>query len=254
LETAEGLRIKSELAGVGSRMAAALLDSILIVAGYLLLLLTLLLLRAGLAQSGVGLLEGLSAFVAGVAAGGFLLLLPLYFLCFHLAWNGQTPGKRSLRLRVVSAHGTPASPVQHVLRSVLWLVDALVVVPVPLGLILITWTPRGQRLGDLAAGTLVLCEVGTTGHEEPWPTESWSAREPKALELSPGMAAKLSQEDLQLLRDAICRRDIPAEERERLYAQIVRHYAGRLGFDPAGSDRISLKELYLFGRESRDAG
>ncbi len=39
LETAEGIRIKSEIAGVGSRLAAALLDLILIVAGYLVLLL-----------------------------------------------------------------------------------------------------------------------------------------------------------------------------------------------------------------------
>lgn len=254
LETAEGIRIESELAGVGSRLAAALLDAILIVAGYLLLLLGALALRTLVSRTGVGLFEGLTGFVQGIALGGFLLLLPAYFLVFHWAWNGQTPGKRSVRIRVVDAHGAPAGGVPLLLRSLLWPVDAFLFVPVPLGLMLISLTPRCQRLGDLAAGTLVLREAGATGREEPWPHERWSTRENKSLDLGPGMGARLGEEDLRLLRDAICRRDIPPEQRARLYRELVAHYAERLGFTPADSDRVSLKELYLFGRESRAAG
>jgi uncharacterized RDD family membrane protein YckC len=253
LETSEGIRIEGELAGVGSRLAAALLDAILIVAGYLVLLLGMLVLRKLVAEAGVGLFEGLTGLMQGVALGGFLLLLPGYFLLFHWIWNGQTPGKRSIRIRVVDAHGAPAAGLPLIVRSLLWPVDALLFVPVPLGLMLVTLTPRCQRLGDLAAGTLVLREAAATSHEEPWPHERWSTREKKALDLGPGMGARLGEEDLRLLRDAICRRDIPPQQRARLYRELVEHYADRLGFTAADSDRLSLKELYLFGRESRGA-
>jgi len=251
-ETDEGIRLESELAGVGSRLAAALLDGILIVAGYLLCLFALLSLRALLGAGGAGFFGGITGFVLGVAIGGFLLLLPGYFLAFHLAWDGQTPGKRSVRTRVVHSSGAPAAAVQHLLRSLLWPVDAFLFVPVPLGLATIALTPRCQRLGDLAADTVVVSEHSAAALEEPWPEERWSTRERRVLTLDPGMGARLSQEDLRLLRDAICRRDIPSESRALLYAQIVRHFAERLGFTPGESDRVSLKELYLFGREARE--
>lgn len=251
VETAEGIRIRTEIAGVGSRLAAALADLILIVAGYLLLLLSLLLVKALMDQTGLDVLGEVSEFALGLAVGGFVLLLPLYFIVFHWLWNGQTPGKRLIGIRVVSVHGDAATIVQHLLRGVLWPVDAILSLPVPIGLMLIVITKRCQRLGDMAAGTLVLNERKTAASEEPWPEESWSTREKKTLALSPGMAAKLDEQDVLLLRDAICRRDIPADQRSKIYREIVKFYGELLGFTPSPNERINMKELYLLGRESR---
>ena len=73
------------------------------------------------------------------------------------------------------------------------------------------------------------------------------------LGLSLGMSGRLQEEDRLLLRDAIGRRDLPREKRKNLYTTIVKNYADRLGFTPAGSSTAALKELYLFVREARSS-
>ncbi len=253
MDTAEGIRIRTEIAGVGSRLAASFLDLLLIVGGYLGVLLVLFLIQALVQQTGLEVLNGIPDFVFGLMIGGLLLLLPLYFILFHIAWNGQTPGKRSLGIRVVASDGAPATSMQLVLRGLLWPVDALLFLPAPLGLMMIAATPRCRRLGDMAAGTLVLCEPRASSYEEPWPEWSWTTRESKALQLSPGMGARLEGADVVLLRDAICRRDIPRDTRASIYKDLVRYYAEKLGFEPVGNVRTCLKELYLFARETRRA-
>ncbi len=252
VETAEGLLLRTELAGVGSRLAAGLLDLLIALAGLLTLLLILIATVAALEGLEVEVVAGLLELLAGVLVGGGLFLgIPLYFALFQRAWNGQTPGKRALRLRVVGEGGAPAPFSAHLLRSVVWLVDALLLVPAPLGLLMIGLTPRCRRLGDLAAGTYVISEAAEAQAREPWPEERWSTRERHALALSPGMAARLSDEDVALLRDAVSRRGLPPREASRLYRELARHYAGLLGFEPAQNDRVTLKELYLFARELR---
>ena len=253
VDTPEGIRLRTEIAGVGSRTAAALLDLILIGAGYIVLVAMVALVDWGFSEAGVPLFRELSGLAVGLALGGLLLAPPLYFLLFGLFGNGQTPGKRMVQIQVISADGYPPSAFQQTMRCLLWLVDALLWVPVPLGILLITLTPRCRRLGDIAAGTLVVYERPGAEQDEPWPEESWSERDPKIVSFTPGMAARLSEEDLALLRDAILRRDMPRKLRDELYVDIVQHYAQRLGFVPGENARLSLKELYLFGRESRRA-
>ena len=101
IETAEGLRLRTELAGVGSRMAAALLDLLIVGAGLVLLLFLLLAVGFGLDELGMGLWAGVVELLAGILIGGGLFLgLPLYFAIFQQLWAGQTPGKRAVGLRV----------------------------------------------------------------------------------------------------------------------------------------------------------
>lgn len=246
IQTPEGIELEHEVAGLGSRFAAGLLD--LLVLGSLYLLLSLLVIGAVTFVQGF---EAVGTFVLGLLASGLILAATLYPLIFHLAWNGQTPGKRQLGLRVAAANGYPASTVQLVLRALILPVDLLLFVPAPLGLLLIGATPRCQRLGDLAAQTLVLRERKGAAEEEPWPDESWSTRVERGLDLVPGMAAHLSDEDLRLLRDVIVRRGLSEAHAARLYQRVARHYVERLGLEPKVSVRQALKELYLFARESR---
>ncbi|MFT7669897.1 MAG: putative RDD family membrane protein YckC [Planctomycetota bacterium] len=252
IETAEGIEIQTELAGVGSRMAAALLDLILIVAGYLTALMMMLLLAQLWRSGGMGIIEGISDFAIGLVLGGGLLLVPGYFILFHIFWNGQTPGKRALRIRVVDAGGSGAGTLAFILRGLIWPIDALITLPIPIGLMMISLDSRCRRLGDMAAGTLVLCEAKTSNVGEPWPEETWRDFEAKGLGLSAGMGAKLGKEDLSIMRDAICRKEVPRTYRQTIYKQLVEHYKEKLGLTLASSnERVNLKELYLFARESR---
>jgi uncharacterized RDD family membrane protein YckC len=251
LDTPEGIRLRTEIAGVGSRLTAALLDMIVVVASYIVLLLVLALINWGLSVAEVPLIEEFSGFVYGLLAGGILVVMPAYFIVCPMFLGGQTPGKRAVKIRVVSADGHPATAVQHLLRGLLWVVDTFLWVPAPLGLILISMTPSCRRLGDLAASTVVLYEARQVSREEPWPEELWSERPRKHLELTPGMASRMTDEDLVFLRDAILRREIPRGRRDALYREVVGYYAGVLGFEATDKTRLCLKELYLFGRESR---
>ncbi len=249
VRTPEGIDLQHEVAGVGSRFAAGLLD--LCVLGGLYLLISALVVAAIAVGSG---LEAIGTFVLGWLSAGLILCGVLYPLIFHLLWQGQTPGKRQLGLRVAAADGYPPTNVQLVLRALILPVDVLLPVPLPLGLLLIGATPRCQRLGDLAAQTLVLRERRAASQEEPWPDENWSTRTERGLELVPGMAARLGEEDLSLLRDVVLRRGLSEPHAARLYQRVARHYVERLGLDPKCSPRQALKELYLFAREARRGG
>lgn len=87
---------------------------------------------------------------------------------FETFWNGQTPGKRAMRIRVVSVDGQPINGIQAVLRNFLHVVDGLPpfgasLIALPLygvGLLSAMMNDRFQRLGDMAAGTMVVVEEG----------------------------------------------------------------------------------------------
>jgi len=99
----------------------------------------------------------------GSGAGLGLMFVVIFALMFGYGaffegvFNGQTPGKRALGLRVVSDQGVPINGMQAVLRNLLWGFDGF-----PLGYIpaiaCMLMTRKFQRLGDLAAGTMVMVE------------------------------------------------------------------------------------------------
>jgi uncharacterized RDD family membrane protein YckC len=98
----------------------------------------------------------------GVGIGGGLvvwfLLSWFYFGLFEALWNGQTPGKRLVGLRVVSIEGQPITPFQAILRNILRVVDAQPGGLYLVGLVAAALNDRFQRLGDLPAGTMVVIE------------------------------------------------------------------------------------------------
>src|SRR5262249_37285225 len=145
----EGVDLRQDIAGAGSRFAAGLLDLIVLGLGYFVVVLAVLL-PAAFDPT------GLSRFVLGVLAGGAVLLVLGYHVLFHALGSGQAPGKRALGIRVLSADGHPPTLLQVVLRALLWPIDVLLLVPIPVGLIVIATTAMHQRLGDLFAGTLVV--------------------------------------------------------------------------------------------------
>lgn len=103
--------------------------------------------------------------VAGLEGFGLGLWLTLAFLLtwfyggvFETFWNGQTPGKMLMRIRVLSTDGQAINALQAVLRNVLRTVDGQPGLLYLLGLVSATMNDRFQRLGDLACGTMVVVE------------------------------------------------------------------------------------------------
>jgi uncharacterized RDD family membrane protein YckC len=137
---AEGIDLQLVLAGIGSRSVALLVDLLLQTA--LLWLLGLLIIVAG------------DLGVAAVAIGSFSLLLG-YPTLFEGLWRGRTPGKALLGISVVSLDGSPVRLQQALIRNVVRFVDVLPGTYL-VGLVAVLASSRSQRVGDVAAGTLVV--------------------------------------------------------------------------------------------------
>jgi uncharacterized RDD family membrane protein YckC len=156
ITTPEGVELELQLAGLGSRFVAQSID--LLIKGVAILCMLLALAIFGL--TGVAIM-----------IPSFLLILYAYDVVFETFSNGRTPGKRALKLRVVKAEGEPVDFMSSAIRNVLRLVDGLPTSYIP-GIISILATKRNQRLGDLAAGTIVIHEDPVVAAPPP-PTGGW---------------------------------------------------------------------------------
>ena len=152
LETPEHVRLEYQLADLGSRAAALALDLAIIVTTILLLVLVLRFTGA-LGGAGAGFGTAVLYIVLFFATWG-------YFLFFEAVWDGRTPGKRALGLRVLHDGGEPLSFQGSVLRNLIRFVDLQPGVTGMAGAATILFNRRAQRLGDIVAGTIVVRDTG----------------------------------------------------------------------------------------------
>jgi uncharacterized RDD family membrane protein YckC len=153
IETPEQVALEFPLAGVGSRFLAVSIDTLLqILIGLLILA----------AVSGTWSLIGDAGrgrgawFLAALVITVFLLFYG-YFMAFEAFWHGQTPGKRLIGLRVLSVTGRPARLHEAILRNLVRVIDQIPLI-YAIGIVTMLVSSRHQRLGDLAAGTVVVHE------------------------------------------------------------------------------------------------
>jgi uncharacterized RDD family membrane protein YckC len=148
ISTPEGVDVELTLAGIGSRFIAAMLDFGI---QFSILLATALVLGATGDDRG-----GSSLAVFTIV---FFLIFFGYDVLFEVRSRGRTPGKRWTGLRVVRTGGQPVTFVPSCVRNVMRLVDMLPAPPLyAVGMASIFATGKNQRLGDLAAGTLIVRE------------------------------------------------------------------------------------------------
>lgn len=154
--TPEAVLLDIERAGVASRILAITIDVVIVGLVYALL--------AWFTVSLVGDAEGVAGAVVAVV---FSLGLYLAWFCgFETLWQ-RTPGKSMLGLRVIAVDGTPVRFPQAFLRAVVGVIEFLLL---PFGFIAVVATllsPRDQRLGDLAASTLVVRQRAASTYVAP---------------------------------------------------------------------------------------
>lgn len=165
IETPERVPLEFALASIGNRFLAVAIDhfiqylSIFVIAWVLLAL-------AGTSASEVAdapdkLFSEMPKWTIAVTILGLFLIFAGYFIFFEWIWNGQTPGKRLMKLRVIREDGRPITLWEAIARNLLRIGDAVpgFIVPVySIGLITIFLSNRDQRLGDIFAGTVVIRE------------------------------------------------------------------------------------------------
>jgi uncharacterized RDD family membrane protein YckC len=166
VETPEQLELQLELAGVGSRFLAFVVDLL----WQLVVIVVLIALGVALIPSarrledlevGSGKFQLPLLWIA-IATTALFVVNFGYFVIFELLWRGQTPGKRSVGIRVVREGGFPLDATASLLRNFLRSLDSLPAFYL-VGVVAAFLSPSGQRLGDLVARTLVVREPRRDG-------------------------------------------------------------------------------------------
>src|SRR5262245_53723059 len=154
--TPDHIELDFELAGLGSRFLALIVDALLI--GLLIIALVLIAIILGLGSIARSASMSAGSWVLAFAIFGYFVLMWGYFLFFEALNNGQTPGKRWTGIRVVRDDGLPVRWRESALRN---LVRAADILPPPaciVGGLMVLLSKQGKRLGDVVAGTVVVRE------------------------------------------------------------------------------------------------
>lgn len=228
VDTPENVVFGYEVVGIGSRFIAALIDSFII-----LVLQVVAALGFGAVLIGAFRVESLEAWITAVYLLLAFALLWGYYIFFELLWNGQSPGKRWSRLRVIRQNGTPITLTESIIRNLVRIVDFL---PgfYALGLVAMFANQQARRLGDMAAGTLVVREqeqvtleslkttpvshlpiVHNLPNDSTPPVEEWPIQ-------------LLTEADIQLMEDFL-RRQHDLHNRNSLANYILKQILTRLG-------------------------
>ncbi len=164
IETPERVPLAFALASIGNRFLAVAIDH------FIQYFVIVVVAWAFISISGIGNMETIEnseifrempKWTIAVMIVVLFLIFAGYFIFFEWLWNGQTPGKRLLKLRVIREDGRPVTLWEAVARNLLRIFDAVpgFVLPVySVGLITIFLSSRDQRVGDMFAGTVVVRE------------------------------------------------------------------------------------------------
>jgi len=155
IQTPESVELEFTLAGIGSRAYALAIDYIAIALAITVVLLVATMLATQLIQliETLGGLGNLELWLAALAMLALFIIYVGYFALMEANGQGQTPGKRLAKIRVIRDDGRPVGIFQTTLRSLLRPVDEFLF----LGFLCIVFlNSQEKRLGDLVAGTLVI--------------------------------------------------------------------------------------------------
>jgi len=266
----EGVQLDLPIAGPAPRMLAYAIDFVIIISLMVLLaiiLFTVLPISAWLDRwlsslfresAGAATSKHLSQSL-GRSAGVFIAIFVLaqfvietgYFIFWEMMTNGRSPGKALIGLRVVCRDGLPINARSSVVRNVMRIADILPANYV-VGLISMIISDSGERLGDHAAGTLVV----RLDRPEAAP-DLGGSNEPAPVPFTRQQLARIGPRELQLVRGALRRLSKLPENRGReLVAEVAETMRVRMELAELPSpDRVAFLRsvLSMAERYSREA-
>lgn len=207
IETPEGVDLQLTLAGIGSRFASALIDGI--IETVILVALYLLLVGGG----SLGLTPDQGGFAVALYTVVAFIVFVGYDVAFEVLNSGRTPGKRLNGLRVVRDGGEPVTFLASSVRNILRLIDILPTAYL-VGCISILVSSRNKRIGDLAAGTLVVRD------RKPAAPSVRPLYAPQSLDMTWDTSG-ISAEELAAVRSFLVRRDSLDRDARRQLAQTL---------------------------------
>jgi uncharacterized RDD family membrane protein YckC len=237
VRTPESIAFSYDLAGLGSRFLALAIDQAIQISTLLAMFIGIV-----LAASRATITRHAAPPVTDRVAESILIALIVvvvfavlfgYFIVFEAAWNGQTPGKKIVGIRVVRDGGYPIDFGASLIRNLIRVGEQLIGYYL-LAAISALISPENKRLGDLAAGTIVvrdarLAAPANSGRQDPEPSYA--------------PTAYLSGEERALIKRFLERRDaLPPDRRRELAAQVAARVRKRVPLELARLDDEPLLE------------
>jgi len=178
IQTAQNIAIEQRIASIGERIAATAIDSLFMFA-YIFI---------------VSLFGTLGK--APVVVFLFIIPVVLYHLAFEIFMNGQSPGKKLVNIKVVKADGTQTNFIAYLIRWIFRLIDVSLSFGA-VSTITIIINGKGQRVGDIAAGTTVISLKARTQSAEIFTTL------PDSYKLSFPQTSRLNDKDIAVAREVL---------------------------------------------------
>ncbi len=241
ISTPENVDLHLELAGLGNRILAGIIDQTICV---------VLIVIMGLAAWGIFTLVSVSAMpahVKGIAYGFIIMVLIFgsfiihfgYHMFFEGTWQGQTPGKRVAQIRVIEQNGQPVTWPAVIIRNLVRVIDTGMIL---IGVLAIMVDNHERRFGDIAAGTVVVrervSELLTTSGDDA------SIDNAKLAHVDMLDIGRITPQEYELLVSFLKRRNTMAKKQRPVVAQkLMDHFKEKLTDTPA----TNSAEEYLEG-------
>lgn len=248
VETPELVVLTYSIAGIGSRVVAALVDLLICFAAMALLAIATVVLEVPMRIGNSPLGRGGSWLIAFLVLGQFAILWG-YYVLFEGLRDGQTPGKRLYRLRVVREGGYSVTFGASALRNLVRVLDLQPGFLYLVGLGSMLATRRSRRLGDLVAGTIVVREE-VRELQQATPARARAA----TVEQAPALQTQLSEDEYVVLGRFVERwGSLEPLRRAAIAQQLVARFAAALP-DDNRAPAAKLLELHERERQARARG
>lgn len=222
IQTPEQTLLDFPLAGIGSRFLAIALDTLI----QSLAVIVLIVVAAFVVGTRALTNRTGGVWISAVAILVVFVIYSGYFAFFEAIWNGQTPGKRLLKLRVIQESGRPINPYQAVARNLMRLIDSLPVL-YGIGCLTVLLNRQNKRLGDFVAGTVVVHEKSLVAMRPEWGVAPAQPAGPYDLRL-------LGDGEFQLIETFLQRRSVlDLAVRNRMAREIAGRVANKLSLTGA---------------------
>jgi uncharacterized RDD family membrane protein YckC len=233
IDTPEQIALEFQLATIGSRFLALAADTVL----QLLAAAALLVIALAVRLLTGPFWPGAPTWVFAVVLLGWFTLYYGYFALFETMWSGQTPGKRLMGLRVIHTSGRPISAYEAILRNIVRIVDQMPGI-YAVGMVSVFLSERSQRLGDLAASSVVVHERLSEGEAGGVEVRAHDPAAPRH------GADRLADAELLVVETFLRRRhELDGWARVANAERIARRLRDKLGLEHTGGNEEFLEQL-----------
>jgi len=238
--TPDNIKVEYRLAGAGSRVGAAIVDTAIQALAFIaILLMALWLLFDFDTWAFANTLEHAANVIAAVLLLYFLIFFG-YFLIFEIVMKGRTPGKKIFGLRAIRSNGQPITFIQSIIRNVI----RVTIDNMGIGVIMMLLTKNHTRLGDSLAGTIVISENPGkyTSESLLWRPETADSESVK-LNHVVNNEYRITYDEYEIIKDYFARRDGFIENGRYVEIRIREYFAEKFGVEKGIIDAEFLERV-----------